>query len=57
MKKVKFYCVSEESDEYIFANDASEIDLQEAADLWVRDNIGGYYEVIEEDDTIDHEMI
>ncbi len=50
MKKVKFYCVSEESDEYEFPDNVSTSELQEAADTWVSENIGGCYEIIEDDE-------
>jgi len=47
--KVVFYIASaDESDEYEFPDDTSEVDLQEAADQWVADNVSGYYEIIED---------
>lgn len=48
--KVVFYCSSDESDEYEFPDDTSEEELQEAADQWVTDNVGGGYEIIDDDE-------
>ena len=48
--KVVFYVASaDESDEYEFPDNTSEIELQDAADQWVCDNVRGYYEIIEDD--------
>ena len=48
--KVIFYCNKDESCEYEFPNNTSEIELQEAADEWVANNVCGGYEIIDEDD-------
>lgn len=49
--KVVFYIASaDESDEYEFPDNTSEIELQDAADQWVADNVRGYYEVLDEDE-------
>ena len=48
--KVVFYCSRDESDEYEFPDDTSEEELQEAADQWVVDNVGGGYEIIDDDE-------
>lgn len=48
--KVIFYCNSDESSEYEFPDDTSNRELQEAADQWVSDNVGGSYEIIDDDD-------
>ena len=48
--KVVFYCSGDESDEYEFPDDASEIELQEAADQWVADNVCGGYEILDDDE-------
>ena len=48
--KVVFYCSRDESGEYEFPDDTSEEVLQEAADQWVTDNVGGGYEIIDDDE-------
>jgi len=51
--KVVFYCSSDESCEYEFPSGTSEIELQEAADQWVADNVCGGFEIIEDDEADD----
>ena len=53
--KVVFGCSRDESDIYDFPDDISEIDLQEAADEWARDNVGAYFEIIEDEEDEDGE--
>lgn len=53
--KVVFGCNWDQSDEYEFPDNTSEIDLQEAADEWVRDNVGAYFEIIEDEEDEDGE--
>lgn len=48
--KVVFYCNRDESSEYEFPTETSETELQEAADAWVRDNVCGCYEIIEDEE-------
>ena len=48
--KVIFYCSRDESSEYEFPDNTSEIELQEAADQWVADNVCGGYEIIDDDE-------
>lgn len=51
--KVVFYVPADESDEYEFPDNTSEIELQDAADEWVRDNVGAYFEIIRDDEDED----
>lgn len=46
--KVIFGCSRDESSVYEFPDNTSEVELQEAADEWVADNVCGFYEIIEE---------
>ena len=55
MKKVVFYCDAEESDVYEFDDDISHSELMDEAGAWVSDNVGGYYEIIEDEDEEDWE--
>ena len=48
--KVIFYCSRDESDEYEFPDNTSDAELQEAADQWVADNVGGGYEILDENE-------
>lgn len=53
--KVVFGCNFDESDVYEFPDNTSEIDLQEAADEWMRDNVGAYFDFIEDEEYEDGE--
>jgi hypothetical protein len=50
MKVVFYIATVDESDEYEFPDDTSEIELQDAADQWVCDNVSAYYEIIDDDE-------
>lgn len=50
MKVVFYIATADESDVYEFPDNTSEIELQDAANQWVCDNVRGYYDVIDEDD-------
>ena len=48
--KVIFYCSANNSDVYEFPDAATELELFDAANEWVADNVGAWYEVIDEED-------
>lgn len=50
LMKVIFYCSANNSDVYEFPDDATELELFDAANEWVADNVGAWYEVIDEED-------
>lgn len=47
--KVVFYVRQDESDVYEFPDDVSEAELQDAANQWVVDNVGSWYEIVDEE--------
>ena len=48
--KVVFGCTRDESSVYEFPDDTPLEELQDAADEWVRDNIAGFFEIIEDEE-------
>ena len=50
MKKVVFYVSRDESDVYEYPDDVTDIELESDAYEWMTNNVGAYFEVIEEDE-------
>lgn len=50
MKKVIFFVDSAESDVYEFSDDVTTDELQDAADEWVANNIGGAWDILDYDE-------